>query len=68
MFVKVYRLFDFPIFVNLFTDLHRKSYKVSKFSYVIYKFHKPKHNLPIQIVHTTNKDHVMDDENFILHL
>lgn len=30
-------------------------------------YHSFEHNLPIQIVHTTNKDHVMDDENFILH-
>ena len=30
-------------------------------------YHSFEHNLPIQIVHTTNKDHVMDDENLILH-
>ena len=30
-------------------------------------YHSFQNNLPIQIVHTTNKDHVMDDENLILH-
>ena len=30
-------------------------------------YHSFQNNLPIQIVHTTNKDHVMDDENLILY-
>ena len=30
-------------------------------------YHSFEHNLSIQIVHTTNKDYVMDDENLILH-
>jgi len=30
-------------------------------------YHSFENNLPIQLVHTTNKDYVMDDENIILH-
>jgi 1-acyl-sn-glycerol-3-phosphate acyltransferase len=30
-------------------------------------YHSFEHNLPIQIIHTTNKDYVVDDENFLLH-
>jgi hypothetical protein len=30
-------------------------------------YHSFENNLPIQLVHTTNKDYVMDDENIIIH-
>ena len=30
-------------------------------------YHSFEHNIPIQIIHTTNKEYVIDDENILLH-